>query len=80
MTTTVQISLPDQLAQQARAAGILNDQAMERIIKMELKRRAGEQLLESVRKISAVDGAAPSAEEIQAEIDAYRAERRAKSG
>jgi post-segregation antitoxin (ccd killing protein) len=80
MTTTVQISLPDQLAQQARAAGILNDQAMERIIKMELKRRAGEQLLESVRKISAVDGAAPSAEEIQTEIDAYRAERRAKSG
>lgn len=79
MTTIVQISLPDQLAQQARAAGILDSQAMERMIKMELKRRAGEQLLESIRKIAAVDGPAMSAEEIQAEIDAHRAERRAKS-
>lgn len=78
--TTVQITLPDQLAQQAQAAGLLTDQAMERIIKMELKRRAGEQLLDSARRIGALEGAPMSAQQIQAEIDAYRAEQRAKSG
>ncbi len=80
MTRTVQISLPDQLAQQAQAAGILTDEAMERIIKMELKRRAGEQLLDSARRIGAVEGVPMTSVEIQAEIDAYRAEQRAKSG
>ena len=35
---TVQIRLPDQLVQQAEAAGLLTDQAMERIIKSEIGR------------------------------------------
>ena len=77
---TVQIRLPDQLVQQAEAAGLLTDQAMERIIKSALKRRAGEKLLESAHRIAVVEGAQMTADEIQAEIDAYRSEQRAERG
>ncbi len=74
----IKLSLPDELARQAQAAGLLTDEAIERMIKSELKRRAGEALLESARRISAVEGPSMTEEEIQAEIDAVRAARRAR--
>jgi len=74
----IKVRLPDDLARQAQAAGLLTEEAVERMIKAELKRRAGEALLESTRRISAVDGPVMTPEEIQQEINAARAERRAR--
>ena len=77
-TLEIKVRLPDDLARQAQAAGLLTEEAVERMIKTGLKRRAGEALLESTRRISAVEGPVMTPEEIQQEINAARAKRRAR--
>ncbi len=42
--TTVQINLPDELAQKAASAGLLSAEAMEAMLREQLRRRAGETL------------------------------------
>ncbi len=42
--TTVQVELPDVLAQNAQAAGLLTPQAMETMLREQLKRQAGDAL------------------------------------
>lgn len=42
--TTVQIELPDQLAQQAQSAGLFSSQKMEAILRAQLRREAFEGL------------------------------------
>ena len=76
--TTLEINLPDGLAKEAEQAGLLTAEAIERMLKSELRRRAGEQLLESARKLASTDLPPLTEEDIQAEIDAARAERRAR--
>jgi len=77
MTTTVELTLnlPESLAQEAKAAGLLTPEAMEQMLKRELKRHAGELLLESARALQAV-GPRLAEGEIQAESDVRRAQRR----
>ena len=59
-----------------QAAGLLTPEAIEQMLKRELKRRAGEQLLESASKLAAVDLPPLTEAEIRAEIDAVRRARR----
>jgi Arc/MetJ family transcription regulator len=42
--TTVQINLPDELAQKAASAGLLSADAIEAMLREQLRRRAGESL------------------------------------
>ena len=42
--TTVQFNLPDELAQKAASAGLLSAEAMEAMLREQLRRRAGEAL------------------------------------
>lgn len=42
--TTVQINLPDDLAQKASSAGLLSAESMEAMLREQLRRRAGEAL------------------------------------
>lgn len=42
--TTVQINLPDELAQKAASAGLLSSEAMETMLREQLRRRGGEAL------------------------------------
>jgi hypothetical protein len=42
--TTVQITLPDTLAQDAQATGLFSPERMEEILREQLRRRAGESL------------------------------------
>jgi hypothetical protein len=42
--TTVQVELPDMLAQSAQAAGLLTPQALEAMLREQLRRRAGDAL------------------------------------
>jgi hypothetical protein len=42
--TTIQITLPDELAQQAAHAGLLSAECMENLLREQLRRQAGEAL------------------------------------
>lgn len=75
--TTIKIELPDATAQAAQAAGLLTSQALERLLSDAMRNRSLE-LLDAAREKLAADPLPPmSEEEIQAEIEAYRAEKRA---
>lgn len=72
--TDITVSLPDDLAQQAQAAGLLRPAALETLLREAMKRRDIDQLFASIDKLNALEPALTEAE-IDAEIDAARAER-----
>jgi hypothetical protein len=75
--TTVQLTLPDDLAQQAKAAGLLTPEALERMLAAALRRRqAVDELLKVADRVEAAGIPPMSMEEINAEVKAARAERR----
>lgn len=76
--TTVQIQLPDELAQTAKAAGLLTPQAIEAMLREQLRKQRVDQLFTAMDKMAALPGEPMTEEEIQAEIEAARAERRAR--
>ena len=78
--TTIQIELPEATAQAARAAGLLTPQALARLLNEALKRQQAADALLSIADRIAAAGIPPmSEEEIDAEIKAARAERRARA-
>ena len=78
--TTIQIELPEATAQAARAAGLLTPQALARLLDEALKRRQAADALLSIADRVAAAGVPPmSMEEINAEVKAARAERRARN-
>ena len=77
MTTQVTITLPDNLAREAVQAGLLTAPALECLLREEIRRRAQKELREAMDRMAAVAEPAMTEDEIQAEIDAVRAERRA---
>ncbi len=76
--TTLEISLPDSLAEEAKAAGLLAPEAIEQMVREAIRRRAMEELKQAMDRMAAVDGPVMTPKEIQEEIRAARAERRAK--
>lgn len=77
--TTVQITLPDQLAQEAQNAGLLSPARLERLLRDQLKAQRVDELFVAMERMAAVDEpAVMSPEEVAQEIAAMRAERRAK--
>jgi hypothetical protein len=78
--TTIQIELPEATAQAARAAGLLTPQALARLLDEALKRReAADRLLSIADRIAAAGIPPMTEEEIDAEVKAARAERRARA-
>lgn len=78
--TEVTVKLPDELAAEARAAGLLQDEALEKVVRDALRRKAVGELFDALDEIEAAKLPPMTEEEIQAEIDAARAERRSRSG
>lgn len=76
--TTVELTLPDKLAQEAQAAGLLTPQALEAMLREGLRKQRTDELLDAMQRMHAVNVPPMTEEEIQAEIDAARAERRAR--
>lgn len=76
--TQVTIDLPDQLAELARQEGLLSPAAVQRLIEEAIRRRAGQRFLETLDRLAAAEPRLTS-EEIQAEIDAARRERRQRN-
>lgn len=79
-TLELTLNLPDELASKAQAAGLLNAEAVERLLREQLRRQAGQELRAMLDKAGAPNTPPMSEDEIQAEIEAYRAERRAQRG
>ena len=78
--TTVQITLPDQLAQEAQRAGLLSPELLEKWLREQLKAQRVDHLFSAMDRMAAVDEPAiMPPEEVAAEIAAMRAERRAHS-
>ena len=76
--TELTVTLPDDLAQKAREAGLLSPEGIERALRDALKRDSGRKLLEIGRSMQAANLPPMSEEEVQAEVDAVRASRRAR--
>ena len=78
--TTVEISLPDQLAAEAQEAGLLSSERLEALLREQLRKQRVDELFAAMDRAAAVPDPPPmSPEEIAEEIQAMRAERRAKS-
>lgn len=76
--TTLEINLPDSLAQEAKKAGLLTPEAIEQMVREAIRQRALGELKQAMDRMAAVDGPIMTPEEIQEEIKAARAERRAR--
>ena len=76
---TVQITLPDQLAQEAQNAGLLTSATIERMLRERLKTQRVDELFGAMDRMAVVDtSAALSPEDVAEEIRVMRVERRAK--
>jgi hypothetical protein len=79
MTTTVEVKLdlPDALAQEVARMGLLEPNALQAMLREAVRARRIERLGEARKKIAAAGVPPLTMEEINAEIQADRAERRA---
>jgi hypothetical protein len=79
MSVIIELDLPEGLIQQARKMGLLDNGRVAEWLADEVRRRnAGRELDEILEGVRSVPGDPPSMEEINAEIKAARAERRAR--
>lgn len=77
--TTIKIELPDATAQAARAAGLLTPQALERLLNDALRQQPVDELFGKMDALADANFAPMTLDEIQAEVDAVRAERRKRA-
>jgi hypothetical protein len=75
-TLQVKLELPDPLAKEAATMGLLEPQALQALLREAVRNRRIARLSEARRKIAEAGIPPMTMEEIQAEIDAVRAERR----
>ena len=78
--TELIVKLPDELARKIRAAGLLDEAALEKVFREALRKQAVGELFAALDEIEAMKLPPMSEEEIQTEIDAARTERRARRG
>lgn len=78
--TTLEINLPDALAREAREAGLLTPEAIERLLREAVRRKAVDELFEAADRMAAANIPPMTMEEIQAEVDAVRNARRERAG
>jgi hypothetical protein len=77
----VTLTLPEDLVREAEAIGILTPEVIARLIRDEIdRRRKFDRLFETMDKLSASGEPPLTDEELEAEIQAARAERRRKRG
>lgn len=74
--TTVQINLPDDLAQKAASAGLLSADAMEAMLREQLRRRTGFALQAMWQRLPQEELTPDVEQEIVEEVRKVRAERR----
>lgn len=72
--TTVQITLPDALVQEATSAGLLEPEALEEMLRARLKADRIDRLSAARARLASDPPPAMTAAEINEEIERYRAE------
>lgn len=75
-TLEVKLNLPDQIAQQAKRAGLLNGRAIERLIEEAVQREAGKKLLDAMQRLSDANVPPLTEEDIAEAVKAARAARK----
>jgi len=78
--TTLQITLPDALAQEAASAGLLVPEKLERILRDRRRAERIERMKAARARLAAEPLAPMTPEEISDEIRAYRTEQRRAAG
>lgn len=79
-TVEIKLSLPESVAKQAQAAGLLSPEAIEQLIADALRTKAFDQFLSVADRVEAAGIPPMTLEEIEAEIQAYRQERGRNGG
>ena len=74
------VNLPDTLADEAKAAGLLTAEAIERLLREAVRRKAVNELFDAADRLAAANIPPMTMEEIQAEVDAVRKARRESAG
>ena len=75
-TLQVKLNLPDRLAREAKAAGLLTPESLSQLLKQALRRRAGKALLAGAARAAQAGSKPMSMEEIQVEVNAVRRARK----
>ena len=71
-TLELKLNLPDRLAREAQAAGLLTPEALAQMLKDAMRRRAGQALLAGAAHATQSGCRQMSMKEIQAEVNAVR--------
>ena len=79
-TLELKLNLPDRLAREAQASGLLTSEALAQLLKDAMRRRAGQALLAGAARATAAGSAPLSMKEIQAEVHAVRRARKSRVG
>ena len=77
MSIAVELDLADDVARSAETEGLLTPEALAELVRAELKRRKAAKFFESLDQLHNLGGTPMTEEEIEAEVDAVRMERRA---
>ena len=77
-TLEVKLDLPDRLAREAQAAGLLTPKALAQLLKDAMRRQAAQALLAGAARATEAGGKPMSMAEIQAEVNAVRTERKGR--
>ncbi len=77
--TTLTIDLPDNLAEEAKQAGLLTPNAIEAILRETLHHRAINGLFSSADKLAAANFPSMTMDEIQEEVNAVRAQKKQRA-
>ena len=78
-TLEVTLDLPDRMAREAQAAGLLTPHALRGLIEDAMQRRAAQSLLAGAARATEAGSKRLSLRDIQAEVNTVRADRRSKS-
>ena len=76
--TTIQLTLPDDLARKATEAGLLSAEAIQGILREQLRRRAGETLREMWSRMPDEVLTPEIEQEVVDAVQAYRADQRSR--
>lgn len=78
MVLELKLDLSEKLAQEAKAKGLLEPRAIERMLRDELRRSRVDQLFAAANRLANQDVPPLTEEEVEKEIKAARSQRRAK--
>lgn len=78
-TLELKLNLPDRLAREAQAAGLLTPDALAQLLKDAMRRRAGQALLAGAARATQSGSKPLSMKAIQAEVNAVRHVRKSRA-